>query len=52
VWHPVELPSSPHGYRAAPRGQSYAGPSTVASRAAPGRRAVGLRQVDGMLHGS
>ena len=48
VRHPVDLPE---GYHATTGDRAAQGWPAVASRAAPGRRAVGLRQVDGMPHG-
>ncbi len=41
---------SPKGYHTAARGQSQTTDALVASRAAPGCRVVGLRQIDGMPH--
>ncbi len=47
VWHPVDLPK---GYHAAPRGRVPRGCRRLRRGLPPGRRAVGLRQVDGMPH--
>ena len=48
VWHPVDLPE---GYHTAARGRSFAMSAADCVEVwPPGRRAVGLRQVDGMPH--
>ncbi|GAA1269920.1 hypothetical protein GCM10009609_36220 [Pseudonocardia aurantiaca] len=49
VWHPVDLPE---GYHTAPRAQGWHDRLRLVGRLRPSRRAVGLRQVDGMPHGS
>ncbi len=48
VWHPVDLPAGlPHGAPGAEPPEAIAGPHRGLP---PGRRAVGLRQIDGMPH--
>jgi hypothetical protein len=48
VWHPGDLPE---GYHTAARGRSFAMSAADCVEVwPPGRRAVGLRQVDGMPH--
>ncbi len=50
VWHPADLPE---GYHAAPRRQAWTSrPRVGKEMLPPGRRVVGLRQVDGMPPGS
>jgi hypothetical protein len=49
VWHPID---PPEGYHTAARGRAGQCHAPVRSRAAPGCRVVGLRQVDGTPHES